>query len=456
MFVHFGRVDFLPRLLRAHPPASAVDFPRSALNIGFTCEGLRQLGLDGETVDQFSAAFVEGAAHSVRAARLGDTGENEPQGWRWGGPNTTDVHAVLMLFGEDAEVVSRLASSVRDLLDATDGHTVAEVRTSLLPGSREHFGFRSGIAQPRIASDCASDCRYGLFSGEADDNTLAPGEFILGYTNEFDEFSFSPRVEEGLDPCCELPASGRVRGHRDLGRNGTYMVLRQLEQDVQGFWRGLLALCENPAELELLAAKLVGRWRSGAPLVTSPDRDRPELATCDDFGYSEFDRDGTRCPLGAHIRRANPRDWRLAPSPKEAAAMSKLHRIIRHSRPYGPPVIGSFDPYQIVQAPEDGCERGLMFGCFNADFGRQFELIQESWLNGPNFARLHDEVDSLLGCREQKRFSVPARPFARRYDGIPSAIRVRGAGYFFVPSLRALKFLSRRALATIGPGGLAS
>jgi Dyp-type peroxidase family len=289
----------------------------------------------------------------------------------------------------------------------------------------------------------ADAARVGLLGEAPEHNRVAPGEFLLGYSNEFDELPASPLVPNEHDPAQRLAPHRTHRELRDLGRDGSYFVLRQLAQDVHGFWAALVAQTTTAAERDLLAAKMVGRWPSGAPLVLSPDRDRPELATADTFGYASEDPAGLRCPFGAHIRRANPRDWRVAPEARRATAISNQHRLIRRSRPYGPPLAGSFSPDDVLRAGDDGIQRGLLFSCFAVDLARQYELIQEAWLNDSSFFRLRDQCDPLLGSAEgPNRFSVPAQPLARHYQGMPSAVRVRGGAYFFLPSLPALEFIA--------------
>ncbi|HEX5657141.1 MAG TPA: hypothetical protein VFX59_08090 [Polyangiales bacterium] len=232
--------------------------------------------------------------------------------------------------------------------------------------------------------------------------------------------------------------------HVDLVRNGSYLVLRQLEQDVFGFWKGLAQATESRAQRDWLAAKLVGRWPSGAPLSLAPERDRPDLADVDDFGYAH-DREGLRCPLGAHVRRANPRDAQLSDDPALATRMARQHRILRRSRPYGAPLHASFDVDALLARGDDGVARGLMFGCFNADPSRQFELIQEAWLHNPCFAHLRDEVDPLLRVGEPGSFTVQARPRPQHFHGLARAVTVRGAAYLFLPSVPALRFLAAHA-----------
>jgi deferrochelatase/peroxidase EfeB len=220
---------------------------------------------------------------------------------------------------------------------------------------------------------------------------------------------------------------------------------------VQAFWRALDVRSSDATERDRLAAKLVGRWRSGAPLVLSPERDRPELADVDDFDFEGTDPRGARCPFGAHIRRANPRDWWLAGWAPFAARMSNQHRLLRRSRPYGAPLAESMEPSEMLRAADDRGERGLLFMAFNADIRRQFELIQEAWFNGPHFGRLRGEVDPLVGRAELAGpFTIQGNPISKRVHGLPSCVRVKGSGYFFFPSIAAARFLAQWAVSSKG------
>ena len=187
---------------------------------------------------------------------------------------------------------------------------------------------------------------------------------------------------------------------RDLGRNGTYLVLRTLAQDVAAFDAYVTTTAGSwSLAPELLAAKLVGRWRGGASLVQSPTVDRPELATANDFGYHHDDARGLRCPIGAHVRRANPRDS-LDPRPGSDAsqAVTDRHRLLRRGRVFA----------------EDG-EQGLQFVALNANLGRQFEFVQHSWLNDPKFAGLRTDLDPLVTPRTPDGvFTIPGEPFRTR------------------------------------------
>jgi Dyp-type peroxidase family len=228
----------------------------------------------------------------------------------------------------------------------------------------------------------------------------------------------------------------------DFGRNGSYLVFRQLSQRVAGFWNFLDQATRdpngksNPVARERLGAKCVGRWQSGAPLVLSPDQDDPALANENNFDYNDKDPYGMKCPIGSHVRRSNPRDS-LGPDPKTALNSANRHRILRRGRSYG----------HRIENPlvDDGAERGLHFICLNGDIERQFEFVQQTWLNNPVFAGLTDEVDPLVGnlAKGDKLFTVQGSPLRRRVENLSRFVVVKGGAYFFLPSLRALNYIAR-------------
>ena len=248
---------------------------------------------------------------------------------------------------------------------------------------------------------------------------LALGEFILGHGDE------ETRVDRGR----RLPSAP----DGPLGRNGTYMVWRKLHQDVALFRRTLRDAAtgyEHGGE-ELLAAKIVGRWRNGTPLVTSPSMERagfdPKPPGANDFRYADVDRDGRRCPLGAHIRRSNPRD-----TLGFAGKLSFRHRIIRRGMPYGTPLPAD-------RLEDDGAARGLIFVCFNASISRQFESVQRQWLEDGNSFHLGRDTDFLLGANleENGKMTVQGDP---PFFFAPQAafVTTRGGEYLFAPGITGL------------------
>ena len=417
-------------------PASS-DPHDSAVHLALSAPGLEALGLPGETLAGFSLEFREGMTTEHRQRVLGDFGRDDPGGWRWGGPDNAVAHALLMLYAPDESALLSLVGRHQERLDTAGIAGAATLGTQDI-GDVEPFGFRDGISQPVLDG-------FGRDGREAD--TLEPGEFVLGYENEYGLLTDSPTVAEASDPRKLLPR-GQKDGTGDFGRNGTYLVVRQLEQDVAGFWKYLDSLATSREERDRLAAKMVGRWPGGAPLVLSPGQDDPALEKANDFAYHESDPHGMACPVASHIRRSNPRDS-LDPDPgtDDSVEVNKRHRILRRGRSYGPRMTVE----QALAGP-DGLERGLHFVCLAGNIARQFEFIQHTWANNPKFAGLYDEVDPITGPRDESgaTFSMPDTPVRRRITGIPAFVTVRGGGYFFLPGIRALRYL---AAVSEGGGG---
>jgi Dyp-type peroxidase family len=387
-----------------------------AVQVAFTSEGLRRLGLPDELVALFSNPFVEGMANPHRSRTLGDLGTDAPEHWDWGGPAEPVDLALLLYATDQAELASVAAEAAVGF--AAGISLVRELDTSDLRG-REPFGFRDGISQPFIE---------GLSKQGPAATTLKFGEFVLGYPNEYGRYTDRHLLDEAAE----------------IGRNGTYLVFRQLRQDVRGFWRSLDQAAGGDPERRLrLAAKIVGRWPGGAPLTLSPDRDDPQLAVENDFGYFRDDADGTKCPIGAHVRRANPRDS-LDPKPgsDKSLAINRRHRILRRGREYGLQLLSPEEARG--PAPKDDEERGLHFVCLNANISRQFELVQATWMNNPKFAGLYDDSDPLTGPSKPYggTFTVPSDGVRDRLTGMPRFVSVRGGAYFFLPGLSAVRALA--------------
>lgn len=411
----------------------------AATHIAFTVDGLRKLGLKEDELFTFSREFWEGMADPNRAKFLGDVEDSAPKNWRWGGPNTP-VDMLILLFARDEPTLEKeYAKLVNEWKGVSE---VVRLDTYMFDSPLEHFGFTDGIAQPIID---------GLSRTGPPENTLAPGEFILGYKNEYDKLPASPTVAPSRDPNRTLPSAESKDGKEgvDLGRNGTYLVFRELEQDVRGFWRfvsevskKLYGTSDHDKRVRV-GSKMVGRWPSGAPITLCPEADNLEKATKDNFGYWENDREGQFCPLGAHIRRTNPRDA-LEGSREESITVSNRHRILRRGRPYGAPVSRSLDVDEIIEAESDHEECGLHFIGINADIARQFEFIQHTWIINPKFAGLYSDSDPLMGNHDSKNgtFTMQAYPVRKRITGMKRFVEVRGGAYFFLPGLRALRFLS--------------
>jgi Dyp-type peroxidase family len=424
----------LPRITSAAERDVAV-----VTQIALTATGLRALSVPAEVMAGFSLEFVTGIATSARSAFLGDTGTGDPTGWSWGGPGQPGIDVLVMIYAGSADDLDAAGADL-DALAGTHRLSAAAILDTSRWSAEEPFGFRDGISQPRLDELASRSSRTpeSPVAGRA----VAIGEFVLGYPNEYGRLTERPILPRSADPGRLLPDDAGGSGGADLGRDGTYLVLRTLRQRVEQFWAYLEQASGNadPESTTALAAKFVGRWPSGAPLTLSPVQDRPELAQANEFGYHATDPSGRACPIGAHIRRANPRDS-LDPHPGSAESLmvTDRHRLLRRGRKYGPEKAGG--------APED--EHGLQFVALNANLSRQFEFVQHSWLNSAKFAGLYDDVDALSSFRAPgaSTFTVQAEPFRRRYRNLPSFVDVRGGGYFFLPGLRALRYLA------IGPAG---
>ena len=379
------------------------------VTVAFTWNGLRALGVDEASLATFPEEFRQGMA--ARAEILGDTGDNHPDNWV-GGLASPDLHAIAILFARDGAERARGARAEHDALVARcEG---VEVLSSLdleaIPPfdyAHEHFGYRDRLSEP-VIEGAGADPTPG--SGPP----LKPGEFILGYPDE-----------SGRPTQCRSP--------RSLSRNGSYMAYRRLQEHVGRFRDFLRQHGETPEEQELLAAKLMGRWRSGAPLVLAPDKDDPALGADpqrnNDFDYEQMDPHGYAVPLGAHIRRMNPRD---------TAANMHRRRMIRRGATYGPPLPEG--------APDDGVERGIAAFVICASLVRQFEFAQNVWVNDRNFHGLGNERDPIIGTQDGTlEFKIPKRPIRKKITGLPAFTTLRGGAYFFLPGLSAL-----RRLATLG------
>ena len=408
------------------------------------------------------------ASDANRSIRLGDVGSNAPSTWQWGGA-TGSPHVVVMLFA----VPGKLEEWQRTAQNATwqaAFEAMGQLETSDMKG-HEPFGFADGMSQPAIRWDGSPPRPIG---GQIDySNLSALGEFVLGYVNEYGKYTDRPLLDANDPRASDLLPALDAPAKKDLGRDGTFMVLRTLEQDVRGFWRFLEKEAgADPAGRRQLAEKLVGRTLDGDPLVPtsgtaiegigSDAKDAPNRFTF------EGDPLGARCPLGAHIHRANPRNadypnrttWLLpelwaklgfASKGMQTDIMSpaRFHRVLRRGREYGL----ELKPDQALPDAPEGVypPRGIQFLCLNANIGRQFEFIQNAWLASTKFDGLTEESDPLLGNRTPvgeehaaANYSMPQENAPRRcLTGLPQFVTVRGGEYFFLPSIRALRYFGR-------------
>ncbi|MGF1563077.1 MAG: Dyp-type peroxidase [Geminicoccaceae bacterium] len=437
--------------------------PDTAVQIAFSADGLRALGLDDALIEQFSHEFLYGmAGEDSRSRRLGDVAHNAPERWHWG---QTPPHVLLMLYAHRDIDAHRVA-----ICDA--GFDAAFNVGHVLPtkdiGPIEPFGFIDGISQPAI--DWAQAFSTDRHERDAYANHLALGEVLLGYSNEYGEYAPRPMLEPQSPGADDLAPAEDQPALRDFGRNGSYLVFRQLHQDVRAFWQHLDHAANGDSdERERLGAAMVGRQRDGTPLMPEGDAEIPGGRRGNLFLY-DSDLDGRRCPVGAHIRRANPRTGDYPPGVRgfwtrfwarlgfrgredgkqgrhDLVASSRFHRLLRRGREYGDHL-----PIDEALKPGPDAERGLHFICLCANLVRQFEFVQDAWINASTFDGVQGEGDPLLGSRAPlingsatDRFTIPdATGVARRLEGLPAFVTLRGGGYFFMPSLRALRFIARK------------
>ena len=437
--------------------------PEIALQVAFTSSGMRVLGVAEDIVESFSPEFIAGmSSDPSRARRLGDLGPSAPGQWQWGGTPDTVPHVMLMLYAAPGQL-DEWKTTVLSLC-ASAFERIGSLATSDMDGV-EPFGFVDGISQPAIDWERQRPVR----DEEREDytNRACLGEFLLGYPNEYGEYTDRPLLDPERDPDATLARAEEVPRLADLGRNGSYLVLRQLEQDVPGFWRFIDEQAQGNAVLRKhLAEAMVGRTMEGEPLVgRSTQTIDGESDLRNTFTY-RADPDGLLCPIGAHIRRSNPRNADLPPGPPgfiswakrtlgfdpgalagDLVASTRFHRLLRRGREYGPGL--SVDD-AIAGRPAER-SAGLHFICIGGSIARQFEFVQAAWLSGLRFDGAQDESDPLTGNHLPRAdgtatdsFSMPSVAGPHwRVCGLPQFVTVRGGAYFFLPGLRALRYLSK-------------
>ena len=392
--------------------------PAYFLNIGLTWSGLQALGLPTAVLQGFPQAFREGPAAEPRASQLGDTEASAPENWVIGNPQQT-THLLLSLYA-DSHQQTAFEQQTQRLRQLFTTHGIVELscfEAQALPNDQVHFGYRDSIAQPRIA---------GAPGREKPDMQPAAsaGEFLLGkdYINQYAGNFIG-----------DLPG--------ELCNNATYAALRMLKQDVHAF-EDLITQAGQRHNLdpELVAAKLMGRWRDGSPLILAPEAPCPHMPSerLNNFDYAPTaehstyydDADGLRCPVGAHIRRLNPRGALVTGKPYS-------RRIIRRGMPYGP----AFNPQQ----PDDGIERGLLGLFICGDLAMQYEFLMRTWVNQDIQTRgLQNSRDPILGAQPPEGGHFVIRTGDSRDPielTVPRLITTRGSLYLLIPGIAGLRYL---------------
>jgi len=482
MFLHMDgregpdgrRAAWLRALQGIEPITDASGKDRDPATIAFTWSGLKALNLPKEALETFSAPFREGMCQVDRLRRLGDRYDGK---WKetvigggpvWSGntpardldptgpsdpedeeqtheeaipPTPKTVHALLLLYDEHEAAVGERANLVRDTLKPFGVSIVRQLPLDLriTDGiAREHFGFADGVSQP-VPYGEAIVLEDGSASPKDPWHGVPAGEILLGHVNAHHERAPGPllNVDTGATKF-ELEPHPDEPHFLDLGLNGTYMVVRELRQDVTEFWKSLDEGAarinahdpsKTPITAEWLAERVVGRHPDGRLLCPSKDGYHKTL---NDVGFYKDDPYGHGCPMGSHVRRANPRDG-LAPDAASAPSLldsSNNHRILRRGRKFG----------KTIDNPrvDDREERGLLFICLNTDIVRQFEFVQQTWILNRNFADLYDETDPLIGPAGP--FTIREQPL-RRIVHVETFVQLAGGEYFFLPSMPALAYL---------------
>ena len=454
--------------LRTAPVTSAATMtppPSAALQVAFTARGLAEIGLAESVIQGFSPEFLAGMTEESRTRRLGDVDTNAPSQWAWG-YGASVPHLVVMFFAAPGTLTDFIQSVTGPRWpDAFE--EMRWLKTADLDGI-EPFGFADGISQPQLDWARQRDpTRPQIDYG----NVVALGEFLLGYPNEYNKYTERPLLDPDPASANVLPAEDAPE-KKDLGRNGTYLVMRDLQQDVRAFWQFVSQqTAGNVGAGEKLAAAMVGRTRTGDPLVPIQQEPIPGIGSNPDetrqnrFTYAQ-DPTGSACPFGAHIRRANPRNpdfpgrpasllqrliTMLGFGPKgfrdDLMSPVRFHRILRRGREYGSELLPED---ALTPAPPNEPARGLHFVCLNANISRQFEFLQNAWIVNTKFSAMTGESDPLLGTRAEipgcpvtADFNQPrAGRLRQRVSGLPQFVTVRGGAYFFLPSLRALRYIA--------------
>ncbi|MEU6139483.1 peroxidase [Streptomyces sp. NPDC047081] len=394
----------LSRLLPYVTTAAGWEHPTEDawLNVVLTHEGLAGIGVPQDILDGFPREFRE--PMRTRNEFLGDIGESDPAHWDL--PERGAFHIGLVLMApDDASFAAKFAIGQSAHADLPGIRRVARLDIRPPENLREHFGFADGISRPYIEGQ-GGEPAPGQVRAKA-------GEFVLGYVDELGKVATGP-------------------GPETLWRNGTYLSIRKLHQKVAEFRRFLHTHADDEYGQELLAAKMVGRWRSGCPLALSPDKDVSfEHERLNDFAYYDDDPRGLKTPASSHIRRVNPRD-----ALQDTIVDVRLHRLLRRGAVYGPML-----PEGVME--DDGVDRGLVLAFANANPGRQFEFVQSQWVNDGDFISAGTNQDPIAGNHiADGDYTYPAKPVRRHLRGLPAFVVTKGGEHVFLPSVSGLEYLA--------------
>lgn len=390
--------------------------PEYTFNLAFNYNGLAALGVSADALALFVPEFQKGM--KSQAGILGDTGVSSPSNWEpaLAGSN---LHIMVALYSKTSDARESQSTQLRNAITESGGLLLLyEQDCAVLTEGREHFGFEDGMSQPSVAGDGLKNMPgQGTPQSDGTWKPLQPGEFVLGYPDEAGE---------------QITA----KGPHDLRINGSYLVVRKLKQNVTQFRTFIQQTADqyfgdtSAAMQEQIAAKMIGRWRSGAPMSLTPEKDDPTLAADEsrnnDFRFGK-DPVGYGCPRGSHIRRCNPRD-----ALDGTSTVVRRHRMMRRGIAYGPMLPPG--------AKDDGVDRGLFFVAAVADIQRQFQFVQQQWVNRGDFADLDmAEKDAIIGNNNNDgQFSIPSEDMPHMVFDLPRFVVTRGGDYFFLPGIRAL------------------
>jgi deferrochelatase/peroxidase EfeB len=458
---------------------SPLKIPAVAINIAFTYQGLKHLDVPQETLHGFPDEFSMGM--KARRDIVGDTGPNHYKLWDpvWNDPEDEfrqHIHILIGINGKNPDDLESIYQRIGEILHQTGGVTqlaghrgpngvedLPYQHAAAIPSGKEHFGYSDGISNAYFEG-CGENPRYMIGGGKPTGldpraaigwAPLAAGEFVLGHADESMAYPEAP-------------------GPPLFSRNGTYMVYRKLHENVGSFNRFIEEEGKKFGGKELFAAKLSGRWRNGAPITTFPTEESAnrfiaELDALDEKSHSgtathaekvrlnelklqltaydyNDDAEGSRCPFGAHIRRTNPRSALQfgADQPFDTpGALSNRRRLLRRGLPYG----------KSDENSQDDGDHGIILMIINTDLSRQFEFVQEQWLNYGNDFRLSNDQDPILGNyginrngRGTGRMMIEgdAKTGKPPYfcSGIPTLVETRGGDYFFIPSMTCLRMIA--------------
>jgi Dyp-type peroxidase family len=399
--------DMIRKLLPLIPSAENWHLATDAtVTLVFTYEGLKALGLPKDSLESFPESFKQGMA--ARAKNLHDVDENAPQHWEKPFGNG-QIHAGINIIADTTEKWQSMLQRAEAGLQKTPGiKLLFKADFSAVEEAKNVFGFRDGISNPELEGS-------GLEEVSGYGKPIKAGEFILGYPGEAGTTGYYPQ-----------PAI--------LGKNGSFLVFRKYHSKVHEFNQFLKSNAHSEDEQELLAAKMFGRWRSGAPLILAPEHDDQKLGDDrlknNDFSYKD-DPNGKIVPLSCHMRRMNPRDTKLS-----VISDVNLHRIIRKGVSYG-------DAPAKGVTKDDGKDRGLYFIAISAKAMDTIEFLQSQWVNDGNFINHGDEKDPVIGLNQgQGIFTVPQTEVRKRYHAVETFNVMKGGEYFFVPGLKSLKWIS--------------